>query len=1412
MKGDFTRDTFVREKHYSSVRLQQGRVGPLDAEWNEQRDIDAHHSQTTRQDVIGLCGGPKGQDADGNPLAGFALTAMGSDLTISPGRYYVHGMLCENEAATLLTDQGDLPGYDPLGLTTETVAPAGIYLAYLDVWERHITALDDGEIREVALGGPDTTTRTKTVWQVKLEQVGDLGDDITCDDFGPAWTPVDTVSSGELAARAEPAADEEGPCVVPPGAGYRRLENQLYRVEIHEGGAVDTATFKWSRENGSVVTRWEDQDGNNLTVTSAGRDRVLGFATGDWIELTDDTRDLNGQPGVLVQLTKVDGPLLTIDPTTLQGAATLDRAEFPRNPQIRRWEADGATTVTIPTVNDGWIELEDGVQIHFAAGEYRTGDYWLIPARTALGDVLWPQDPTTEEPAFQRRHGTHHAYCPLALVAWRPDEEAPLTVNDCRRLFPPLTNICAEDVCFDNDECNLPGAETVQDALDQLCRRNDLPHHNKHLHGWGIVCGLQVTCGPHDSEGPRRHITVHDGYALDCEGNDVILPQDQRLDFLEMIDRHQEATAENLLDDNGNGDVCLILNGDTNQPFTLERYTPTAKQDLWQVLLKGTLLMDFYDRCVKRIVDFVREEFTVPAGEEQRGAGPTAERVAAFTNLAAQPVNPTTGQYIFLSQREHAIMLDFYKRLRALLQSETYCAMFDNARPFPDYPREFLEAGMDTVFGRSFHTRLRLNPRTGEGYTVGAGLNPLKPASTINRYQLTGEDKRLIAQIDPVAGAEIDKTKSDSGVGSVQDVAFSADGRLIYVIIATRGEENTFFRVGQMRGDTITWQPIVMICGVKLVTLATTAADPRNVYAVGMKKVTIKQDNGQERVEFRGTGLYRIAPENVQTEMEPIVAFNACGHLRITDDGRAFATAAGENVAPTEYDRIVALRLPQGQPLFQGPILLGAEGSDDIALFSSGAIRQEMLYVVVGPERGIKFLRAYRLNNGAQLDVNIPLANTALRLEAFRPTNMLLIASADGYNVQMMNMVTNEFAEGYLLPMQVGPAAVATDTERRSAYVLNAGSNTITTVETVRTLQPDFRFDLQRLAEYRAEVLNAFTDLLAGLLQYLKDCFCQLLLVECPECNDSDAHLLAEMRSVEQKLYLGCISIRAGQVERVCNFSQRKYVKSFPTVGYWLSIVPIAPMIDYAVEYLCCLALPNLFNQVVTKPTDRQYNAEYRPNVSTVGIFQGANFLRNLNLSDQLGRLLSNLGSTGNLTLDRLRATSATPPPPSPAGRVRSLVDQPVDVVAGELADQGVTVHRQPYDPRQVTNVTGIFRTPSPGSEVTLFEESGLVRYYNVTAPATAPEALQKRVQQLADTLQTRDTELQRLRTQVETLSQQQSAPPPASKEIAALQAELEELRKFRAEVTEFMQQPRRRRRTAGGSSSAGSKGEQKSE
>ena len=110
MKGDFTRFTFRPEKQYTSVRLQQGRV-QLDADWNEQVDIHAYQMQTAQAAFFGENGTPKA-------TAGFKVGFDGTrGLTLSPGRYYVAGLLCElspssSDAAvgTTYKDQPFFPG------------------------------------------------------------------------------------------------------------------------------------------------------------------------------------------------------------------------------------------------------------------------------------------------------------------------------------------------------------------------------------------------------------------------------------------------------------------------------------------------------------------------------------------------------------------------------------------------------------------------------------------------------------------------------------------------------------------------------------------------------------------------------------------------------------------------------------------------------------------------------------------------------------------------------------------------------------------------------------------------------------------------------------------------------------------------------------------------------------------------------------------------------------------------------------------------------------------------------------------------------------------------------------------------------------------------------------------------------
>ena len=73
------------------------------------------------------------------------------------------------------------------------------------------------------------------------------------------------------------------------------------------------------------------------------------------------------------------------------------------------------------------------------AYEYRTGDYWLVPARTATGDVLWPQQVAadgTSSPAPRPPAGIEHVYAPLAAAALAANGKLSVDSPDCRFQFP----------------------------------------------------------------------------------------------------------------------------------------------------------------------------------------------------------------------------------------------------------------------------------------------------------------------------------------------------------------------------------------------------------------------------------------------------------------------------------------------------------------------------------------------------------------------------------------------------------------------------------------------------------------------------------------------------------------------------------------------------------------------------------------------------------------------------------------------------------------------------------------------------------------------------------------------------------------------------------------------------------------
>ena len=79
----------------------------------------------------------------------------------------------------------------------------------------------------------------------------------------------------------------------------------------------------------------------------------------------------------------------------------------------------------------------------FQRGSIAPGDYWLIPARTATGDLEWPPfEVPNLNPQPQPRLGIEHHTCRLALIRVQ-DGVIDKDVTDCRKIFPPLTELTA---------------------------------------------------------------------------------------------------------------------------------------------------------------------------------------------------------------------------------------------------------------------------------------------------------------------------------------------------------------------------------------------------------------------------------------------------------------------------------------------------------------------------------------------------------------------------------------------------------------------------------------------------------------------------------------------------------------------------------------------------------------------------------------------------------------------------------------------------------------------------------------------------------------------------------------------------------------------------------------------------------
>jgi hypothetical protein len=473
MKADYSRFRFNLNKGYTRVLQQQGRV-TLDADWNEHVSIQADLDRKRLQDVIGHSGVPYG---DAGFLVSIVAAESGYDLNLDPGKIYVAGHRIELNEPGSYNDQPFLP--EPPAISNPGTN-SRVDLVYIRVRERQVTYLEDETIREIALGGPDTTTRVQSIWQVHIKEGVSLN---RCEEDTGAMMEAGT-GAGLLTTMEDTTGSiEDDPCVTPAESGYRGLDNRLYRVEVHQGGTVaEGAGIKWSRYNGAIAFNVSDINVSNriLTLARLGWDQIVTISPNSWIELVSEEDELAGRPGAMLQISADAGAVNDAErQVTLKDitniSATLNAYAAAGNVKVRLWNTDEIALKDgfDNTTNTTEIILEDGIKIKMEVINsndlFRTGDYWTFTARTITGRI--------EELKNSPPQGHKWHCCKLALIHWNPGGNGTGSIEDCRPLFPALTEMLQLHYAGGDGQESMPG-ETLSGPLMVRVSRGEHPVEN----------------------------------------------------------------------------------------------------------------------------------------------------------------------------------------------------------------------------------------------------------------------------------------------------------------------------------------------------------------------------------------------------------------------------------------------------------------------------------------------------------------------------------------------------------------------------------------------------------------------------------------------------------------------------------------------------------------------------------------------------------------------------------------------------------------------------------------------------------------------------------------------------------------------------------------------------------------------
>ena len=512
MSKDISRYLHQPGKHYSSVRMQQGRV-ILDSDWNESERLDDEEARRVNLDLIG----GKGTSNEGFQISNVSENGT-YDFDIAAGSYFLGGMRFEIDHDETFREQNDWihvpyavepPPDEPSGLTipdTAELANDDRYdLVYLEGWEQPVTAVEDGELREVALGGPDTSARMRRMRRIHvapsvdsaccdgafselsaLLQKGRLDGDNDAPHHHDAES-CELISNAGLSITLDPEGGAS-PCEPDVPGGFLGAENETIRIQLTAANQ-----FIWGRDNASPLYRVKVIDGDPVRIVfeTQPRDQALQPIAGQAVEILPWSASLPNGEKVAETTGWVAEVTSGYDPETDGGPSLQITIPSEQSNDWGPW----LTRCAQESATDGYYYLRlwtGGMPETFTAGGPAValqgtgleatfdnygipGDYWIVAARPNTPNVLVPwslKAGSDDEPEhYEPPMGPKRFYAPLALIHWCLDENQAVEVDvkDCRRRFGRMAQAkgCCTVTVGDGVE-SVGDVTTIGEALEAL--------------------------------------------------------------------------------------------------------------------------------------------------------------------------------------------------------------------------------------------------------------------------------------------------------------------------------------------------------------------------------------------------------------------------------------------------------------------------------------------------------------------------------------------------------------------------------------------------------------------------------------------------------------------------------------------------------------------------------------------------------------------------------------------------------------------------------------------------------------------------------------------------------------------------------------------------------------------------------